>query len=337
MKISDLAFSELSARLKRGDLLICIYPFVVRIHTGLRSVARGIALMYGDFELKDPSDFADFHVHLSQPWGVRRWIRPQVDFVFDETPSFRPLPLNQAFPMLEWGMNWCISSHAHQYLIIHAAVLEKHGRVLVMPAPPGSGKSTLCTGLVSRGWRLLSDELALLDIHTGLIQPLSRPINLKNQSIEVIQRFWPDVVMTQPVHDTIKGTVALVRPPAESVRRVNEPARPAWIVLPRYQANAAATLTPHSKAQTFMLIAEQTFNYDIHGKRGFELVGNLVDQCECYQFVYSDLEEADRIFTELAGAKMNGTMNDTGSPTGSFALEPLPAPFSAQSPGLATV
>jgi predicted ATPase len=30
---------------------------------------------------------------------------------------------------------------------------------VILPAPPGSGKSTLCAALVTRGWRLLSDEL----------------------------------------------------------------------------------------------------------------------------------------------------------------------------------
>jgi hypothetical protein len=42
-------------------------------------------------------------------------------------------------------------------------VLERGGRALLLPAPSGSGKSTLCAGLAFNGWRLLSDELALLD------------------------------------------------------------------------------------------------------------------------------------------------------------------------------
>ena len=36
-------------------------------------------------------------------------------------------------------------------------------RAVILPAPPGSGKSTLCAALVNRGWRLLSDELTLVD------------------------------------------------------------------------------------------------------------------------------------------------------------------------------
>lgn len=260
-------------------------------------------MMYGEFSMKDVDDFADFDVEVAAPKNLRRWLRPQVNFYFDGVPSFKPLPLDQAYPMLEWGLNWCIGANCHQYLIFHAAVIEKAGRAAILPAPPGAGKSTLCAGLVGRGWRLLSDELALVDLRTLAIQPLARPINLKNASIEVIRRDQPDVVMTQPVRDTAKGTVALVRPPAESVRRIAEPAISAWIIFPRYQANAAAALTPYSKAHTLLKLAEQSFNYDLHGRRGFETVARMVDGCQCFEFAYSDLDEAYRAFMELVAAK----------------------------------
>ena len=255
--------------------------------------------MYGEFSVKHPDDFADFHVRVASPSGLRKWLKPQVNFFLDETASFNPLPREQAYPMLEWGINWCIAAHSHQYLIFHAAVIEKHGSAVIMPAPPGSGKSTLCAGLVSRGWRLLSDELALFDMKSGTIQPLSRPINLKNESIDVIKRFQPDAVMTAPVADTVKGTVALLRPPAESVRRISESATPAWIILPRYKRGAAANLTLQSKARTCQTLVEQSFNYDIHGRAGFAAITSLVDACYCYELVYSDLEEANHMFTGL--------------------------------------
>ncbi|MGI4849873.1 MAG: HprK-related kinase A, partial [Janthinobacterium lividum] len=163
----------------------------------------------------------------------------------------------------------------------------------------GSGKSTLCAGLAMRGWRLLSDELALYDFNTGLIHGMARPINLKNASIDVIKRFAPDAVLTPPVADTIKGTVALMRPPVASVQRASEPARPAWVVLPKFVANSPARLLPHSRAATFILLAEQSFNYDIQGLRGFNAIGQLVDQVSCHTFSYSSLDEAEAVFNQL--------------------------------------
>ena len=57
---------------------------------------------------------------------------------------------------------------------------------------PGSGKSTLAAGLVYRGgWRLLSDELALLSLGDGAVSALPKPISLKNESIAIMKRFAP--------------------------------------------------------------------------------------------------------------------------------------------------
>ena len=256
--------------------------------------------MYGEFPVAPAEEFADFDVRVAPPASLRRWFRPQVFFYFDDRASFRPLPAAQAYPMLEWGLNWCIAAHAHQFLIVHAAVIEKGGRAVLLPAPPGSGKSTLCAGLVSRGWRLLSDELTLVDPATGMAHGMARPINLKNASIDVIQAFWPDAEMTAPVHDTAKGTVALVRPPVESVRRVGETALPRWIVFPRWVADAPAEFKALSKARTCLTLAEQAFNYDIHGQRGFETVADLVDRCDCFDFSYGHLDDAVRAFDDLA-------------------------------------
>ena len=61
-------------------------------------------------------------------------------------------------------------------------------------------------------------------------------------------------------------------PPADSVRRASETARPRWIVLPRYERDAAPNWWPLSRARAFMHLADNAFNYDVHGRRGFELL-----------------------------------------------------------------
>jgi hypothetical protein len=299
VKIADLTPSQVGSRLRRGELILGVPPFVSRVRSSIDAVARGIERLYADFRVFDPNSFADFHVALEPPRGPRRWIRPQAMFFLDGFAPFKPLPVDQAFPMFEWGLNWCIASHAHNYLVIHAAVVERAGQAILMPAPPGSGKSTLCAGLVSRGWRLLSDELCLLDLQSGWIRPLARPLNLKNRSIEIIRGYQSGAVMTEPVHDTTKGTVAHLRPPPDSVRRSSEPAEPGWIVFPRYVVGGAAVLTPVEKAATLMRLIEQAFNYDILGARGFDAAGNLVDRCACFDFSYGDLDEAVAVFASL--------------------------------------
>jgi HprK-related kinase A len=181
-------------------------------------------------------------------------------------------------------------------MILHAAVLERGGRALLLPAPSGSGKSTLCAGLAFKGWRLLSDELVLLDPTHGHVTPLPRPVSLKNESIDAIRAFAPAAAFGALVHETVKGTVAYITPPVEAVERGSETSLPAWIVYPRFEPGTAAILEPIPKARAFMALIECAFNYDVHGRAGFAALAQLVDTVECYNFSYSRLEDAVAIF-----------------------------------------
>ena len=301
MKLLQLSPAELRRQLAGNGLWLRTGPFSLRLRSRIPRVAEGLAQLYGQFEVRNPHEaFADFHVSVNPPRGLRRWVRPQVCFAFDEQPPFKPLPYDQAFPMLEWGLNWCVSTQAHQYLIIHAGAVEKHGRAVILPAPPGSGKSTLTAALMLSGWRLLSDELTLIDRKTGLVHALPRPVSLKNESIDIIRAFSDEAFINRPSHDTLKGTVAHLRPLRDSVLRQHEPALPGWVIFPRWQAGATTTLEPRSRAQTFMYLAENAFNYSHLGADGFRTGCALIDQAECHDFTYSRLDEAVALFDRLA-------------------------------------
>lgn len=300
MIVADLSSLLLKRQLAGNGLRLRTGPVVTSIQSSLASVASGIALHYAAHPLESPHGFADFHISVERPRTLRRWVNRQVEFRFDGQIPFTPLPGDQGFPMLEWGLNWCVSSHCHQYLILHAAVLERGGRALILPAPSGSGKSSLAAGLAFRGWRLLSDELALIDLTTGNFVALPRPISLKNASIDVLRAFAPQAEFGPVVHETVKGDVAHVKPPADAVQRAAEHAIPGWVVLPRYIAGAKANFTRVSKARTFMQLVDNAFNYNVHGRRGFSALAALIDRVDCHEFSYSRLADAAALFERLA-------------------------------------
>lgn len=312
MILGDLSPAQLRARLSGPGLSLRTGPVVTRIRSTLAPVVQGLALHYAAFAVEPEEAFADFHVEVRRAAGLRGWLRPQVVFRFDGEEPFAPLPGPQGFPMLEWGLNWCIYTYCHQFVTLHSAVLERAGQALLMPAPSGSGKSTLCAGLAFRGWRLLSDELTVVDPDTGEIVPVPRPISLKNQSIEVIRAFAPQARFSPAVPDTIKGLVAHVRPPADAVEQAGRRARPRWIVLPRFRAGEPARLAPLPRAQVFMQLVENTFNYSIHGPAAFAALGALMDRCECYEFSYGRLDEAVAVFDELSSVPAAAQGRDHG-------------------------
>jgi HprK-related kinase A len=293
--------SEWGQRLAGAGLSIRTGPFVYRLRSTAPELAEPLWLHYRGFPLAGADTFHDFEVELQRPGGLRRWWRPQVRFRFDGAETFEPLPRAHAYPLLEWAMNWCVSTHVTRWLLLHAAVVEKGGRAAVLPAPPGSGKSTLCAALVNRGWRLLSDELALVALDgSGTVHALARPVSLKNRSIDVIRAFAPEAVFNTPVPGTAKGTVAHMRAPAEHVRRVDEPAQAAWVVFPRWRAQAAVRLRGRERAATVVELARNSFNYGTLGLVGFEAMSALVESCACFDFEYGQLDDAIATFDALA-------------------------------------
>jgi len=54
------------------------------------------------------------------------------------------------------------------------------------------------------------------------------------------------------------------------------------------------------KARAFMQVADNCFNYQVLGARGFAALGRLIDASESYTFRYSSLPEAMALFERLA-------------------------------------
>jgi HprK-related kinase A len=224
--------------------------------------------------------------------GVRRWLRSQVRFTLEDVAPFEPYPANHAFPLFEWGLNWAIATGAYQYLMLHSAVVERGGQVLILPALPGSGKTTLCARLIQHGWRLLSDEFGLVDHRSGAVQPLPRALPLKNRSIDIMaERGLADEIGPR-FEKTRKGTVAHLRPPRESLRRQHETAQPGWIVFPRYIAGHPTRVLPLEQSVAFTRLAQNSFNYRLLGATGFKRLCPLILDCPCYSMEYSSLDEA---------------------------------------------
>lgn len=292
MKAGDLTLREFRNHLKTKGLLIQFGPFNIRMRSDLAAFATLAHQLYQLYPLSSPIDLIDFHVEIKKARGFRRWVRPQAIFALDGQSPFAPYRVDHALPALEWGINWCIATRAHHFLMLHAAVVERNGLAMLLPAWPGHGKSTLCAALIHSGWRLLSDEFGLVQPEDGKLIPIPRLIPLKNESIAVIKQFRPEAVIGPSFLKTRKGTVAHVRPPEESILRAQDPAEPRWLVFPRWVAEAPLAIEPIPKSEAFLLVATNAFNYEILDATAFRLVTEIVKKCDCYSLVYSNLAEA---------------------------------------------
>jgi HprK-related kinase A len=296
--LADLPPEVFRRQLRGSGLRLRIGPFIVRVCSSLTDIERSLSELYAHHTV-EPGDGAHFVVRVDPPHNLRRFVRRQVQLTFEGREPFLPLPRTMAAPMLEAGLNWCVGNFAHQYLAIHAATLERNGSALVMPAPPGSGKSTLCAALVYRGWRLLSDEFALVDMATGTLQPIPRPVALKDTSIALLRAWAPEAYLGPEVDNNEGERVAYMRPPAGHVRDTAA-ALPGWIVIPHFADGAALTIDPMSRSRALLHLANNSFNHNLHGRLGFERLADIVDRAPCVTLRYSRLDEGVDAVDRLA-------------------------------------
>jgi HprK-related kinase A len=283
----------------RHRVNIAIGPVSFRVGSAWKGPVDALAGLYADYPAP-AEEVCDFTVRLEpeKPW--RRWLRPSVAIHGDYMlPDAVPLSLAHGLLAAEMGMNLQMALGQKRFLLLHAATVEKQGRVVVLTGESGAGKSTLAALLGERGWRLMGDEFALLDCESRLLHPFPRAVSLKNGSIEVMRRIAGDERMGPVLEGTPKGTIRHLKPRADAVARMGEPGRPALILFPRFGPERA--LRPVGPAEVFVRLTQASTNYVALGGRGFDALAHLVGTCPAMAIDYPDADTAVALVEELFG------------------------------------
>lgn len=274
-----------------------------RVQSDSAVFADQLRLVYGGFPLQTSGDWADLHCQILRRPGPRRWLRPQVVFRCDGQHPFEPFPADSPLPLFEWGGNWMAASRLNHLLLLHAGALERDGLALLLPAIPGSGKSTLTAALSRRGWRLMSDEFGAFDPEQGVLRAMLKPVALKNQSIEVIRQFAPDALIGPAIPRTHKGTVAHLAADTSAIAARRQVASPGAVILPRWEADSPLRLERIAGQKLFSAVAFNAFNYRVLGQTAFDSAAHIAQSCPGWRLIYSSLDQAvaalDRLWPEV--------------------------------------
>ncbi len=279
-----------------------IGPVGFRVGADWRAPIALLDHLYRDYP-RPRDGIADFNVRLfaARPW--RRFVRPAVTIGGDYTiPDALPLPLRLGLLAAEMGMNLQMALAQRRYLLLHASAVERDGKALVMTGISGAGKSTLSTLLMARGWRFMGDEFALLDPQTGLIHGFPRLVSLKNESVGVVEALMPGARFGPLLSGTPKGDIRHVVPDARAIAAMDEPARPALILFPRF--GFAADDRPVPPSEIFVRLTQASTNYVAMAERGFDALTMLVQSVPARAIDYPDTDTAvamvERLWGEMA-------------------------------------
>ena len=267
-----------------------IGPVGFRVGSDWRTPIDQLRDLYRDYPAPDEG-VADFNVRLfaARPW--RRVVRPSVmiggDFVL---PDAAPLPLAQGLLAAEMGMNLQMALGQRRYLLLHASAVERDGRALLMTGESGAGKSTLAALLAARGWRLMGDEFALIDLDDGRVHAFPRLVSLKNAAIDVVTAATPGARLGPLLAGTPKGDIRHLVPDARAIAAMARPAVPALLLFPRY--GHAAEQRPVGLSEVFVRLTQASTNYTTLGERGFDALTRLVQTVPARAIDYPDTHSA---------------------------------------------
>ncbi|MDE0880068.1 MAG: HprK-related kinase A [Sphingomonas bacterium] len=279
----------------RHSHFLRIGPVGFRIGSDWRAPIAALAELYRDYPIPDVADYT-VRLYASQPW--RRWIRPSVMIGGDYMlPEAAPLPLAHGLLAAEMAMNLQLALGHRRHLLLHASVVERDGRALLMTGESGAGKSTLSALLAANGWRFMGDEFALLDPLTGSVHAFPRLISLKNESVAAAKTAWPKGRFGPLLAGTPKGDIRHLVPPADAIARMDDPATAALLLFPRHGAAADVRDVPPSEA--FIRLTQASTNYVALGERGFDALTSLIRTIPARAIDYPDGDTAIRLVEDL--------------------------------------
>ena len=177
-----------------------------------------------------------------------------------------------ALAHLVWEVNQRPIASGSEHLLVHAAAAERDGRVVLLCAPSGWGKSTLVGGLLAGGWRYLTDDVAVLD-GAGRVAPYPKPLGVARAGRPLLGLGDPDGPAAEFVG--ADGFVTL----GELSADVGTACPPAAVVVPHYVPGVPTTLTPLAPDRAFAALSEQSFNLDACGAPGIERLVDTVAGC----------------------------------------------------------
>ncbi len=170
-----------------------------------------LELLGSTIALHAPAPWTELLAELWAPFVRVAQSPPAMEVVIEGTQelwSFRidggpPQPVPNGWELLDQirhAMTERASELAPSFLVLHAGVVERDGRCVLIAGPSGVGKTTLTMALLGRGWSYMSDDIAPIDIATLEVAPFPKPLGVRSPEgwTEVLEHWSPPEWLREP-------------------------------------------------------------------------------------------------------------------------------------------
>lgn len=180
-------------------------------------------------------------------------------------------------------------------VLIHAALVARSGRGILMPGRGGAGKSTLCLRLLSRGFQYFTEEHALLRTAGGGVDGVAFPnrIGIRDGSAHLfpeLARQWERDVLTGKRFFLPLDAIPL---------RADARCRIDTVLFPRFTAGADFAIEPVAARDAllrfvrddYFLLGYQFVRDKVGSARHFDLLATLATSTAAYEVTFSAKDE----------------------------------------------
>jgi hypothetical protein len=271
------------------------------IRYGHKDQMRVVDTVIGHLKTEEPGE-PNFVIDISATGFVAEGKRHLASNIYCDGEKDSQAPrLSFLGPMVKTAL-WTKAVNDHDFLVnLHAGVVAKGDRCILLPAPSGSGKSSLTAALTHGGFRYFSDEVGLIERGTLQVVPVPLAVCVKSTGFDVMSRYYPEIAQL-PAHKRDDGKVVVyVQPKPSDMRR--EPGLVSHIFFPQFVPGEATRLQPLSRTAAFTRLMDQCVALRCRLDR--DTVGDMVrwiSKIDCYALTFSSLDEAVALVKQASSA-----------------------------------
>jgi hypothetical protein len=180
-----------------------------------------------------------------------------------------------------------------QGMAIHAGLVSTEKGSLLLPADSGSGKSSVTTWLLTRGWHYHTDELVMLDLASDQIRAFTRPLNIKASGLDTIGNIFD----LEKHKDQVRSSNMVTMIPHRLVNPEYKSEIPEIraVVFPKYSADTEPGIQRISGAEAGLeMMRSNVIARNLPG-HGFGNVIRLVRNLPAYRLHYQHFDNLQQL------------------------------------------